>query len=181
MYYRVAIQADTSTRWRWCSTVLSSLDTVFRFLRLNYAPLEHLLVFSSGSCEEIDEQLACENQGLGSSSVTAAHFLQERLLRSPEMTQGTPERDEGADRRWQPSLMGANAARSHPSVQENGTEGSGLVGTGMSALERRRLELEHGPGGDHAVAYRFALPASMPQVLAWMRLLVRVQDGTLPS
>src|SRR5215467_16253533 len=52
--------------------------------------------------------------------------LQERLLRSPEMTQGTPEREEGADRRWQPSLMGAIAARSHPSVQENGTEGTGL-------------------------------------------------------
>ena len=179
MYYRVAIQADTSTRWRWCSTVLSSLDTVFRFLRLYYAPLEHLLVFSSGSCEELDEQLARENQGLGSSSVTAAQFLQEWLIRSPEMTQGTPERDEGADRRWQPSLMGTTAARSHPSVKENGTEGNGLVGTGMSALERRRLELERGPGGDHAVAYRFALPASMPQVLAWTRLMGRVHREEL--
>jgi hypothetical protein len=181
MYYRVAIQADTSTRWRWCSTVLSSLDTVFRFLRLYYAPLEHLLVFSSGSCEEIDEQLARENQGLGSSSVTAAQFLQEQLIRSPEMTQGTPERDEGADRRWQPSLMGAIAARSHPWVKENDTEGTGLVGRGMSRLSSRRLELELGPGGDHAGAYCFALPAYMPQVLAWVRLLVRVQDGTLPS
>src|SRR5215471_7905307 len=181
MYYRVAIQADTSARWRWCSTVLSSLDTVVGFLRLYYAPLEHLLVFSSGSCEEIDEQLARENQGLGSSSVTAAHFLQERLIRSPEMTQGTPERDEGADRRWQPSLMGATAARSHPSVQENGTEGNGLGGTDMSALERRRLELERGPGGDHAVAYRFALSASMPQALAWMRLLAKVHRGEIQS
>lgn len=179
MYYRVAIQADTSTRWRWCSTVLSSLDTVFRFLRLYYAPLEHLLVFSSGSCEELDEQLARENQGLGPGSVTAAQFLQERLIRSPEMTQGTPERDEGADRRWQPSLMGTTAARSHPSVKENGTEGNGLVGTGMSALERRRLELERGPGGDHAVAYRFALPAFMPQVLAWTRLMGRVHREEL--
>jgi|SRR5215467_2614028 len=179
MYYRVAIQADMSTRWRWCSTVLSSLDTVVGFLRLSYAPLEHLLVFSSGSCEEIDAQLARENQGLGSSSVTAAQFLQERLIRSPEMTQGTPEREEGADRRWQPSLMGAIAARSHPSVQENGTEGTGLGGTGMSALERRRLELERGPGGDHDVAYCFALPASMPQVLAWIRLLAKVHRGEI--
>ena len=179
MYYRVAIQADTSTRWRSCSTVLSSLDTVFRFLRLCYAPLEHLLVFSSGSCEELVEQLARENQGLGSCSVTAAQFLQEWLIRSPEMTRGTPERDEGADRRWQPSLMGATAARSHPSVQENGTEGNGLGATGMSALERRRLELERGPGGDHAGAYCFALPASMPQVLAWMRLLAKVHRGEI--
>jgi hypothetical protein len=90
------------------------------------------------------------------------------------VTRETPERNEGAGRRWQPSLMGAIAARSHPSVKENDKEGNGLVGTGMSALESRRLELEHGPGGDHAVAYRFALPASMPQVLAWVRLIGRV-------
>jgi hypothetical protein len=38
-------------------------------------------------------------------------------------------------------------------VQENKScrEGNGLVGGGMSALERRRLERELGPGGDHAV------------------------------
>jgi hypothetical protein len=31
MYYRVAIQVDERD-WRWVSTVLSSLDTIFRFL-----------------------------------------------------------------------------------------------------------------------------------------------------
>ncbi len=41
----------------------------------------------------------------------------------------------------------------------------------------RRLELELGPGGDHDLPYTFALPASMPQVLAWMRLLGRIQRG----
>jgi hypothetical protein len=73
--------------------------------------------------------------------------------------------------------MGAIAARSHPSVKENGKEGNGLVATGASALERRLLELERGPGGDHAVPYRFALPACLPQVLAWMRLLAKVHRG----
>ena len=90
-----------------------------------------------------------------------------------------PAREEGADRRWQPALMGAIAARSHPPVQENGTAGNGLGAPGASALERRRLEIERGPGGDHDVPYRFALPACLPQVLAWMRLLAKVHRGEL--
>ncbi len=49
----------------------------------------------------------------------------------------------------------------------------------MSALERRREELESGPGGDHDIPYSFSLPLSLPQVLAWTTLLVRVQQGEL--
>ncbi len=47
------------------------------------------------------------------------------------------------------------------------------------SLDKKRLELELGPGGDHDESYNFALPASMPQVFAWMRLLARVQRGEL--
>ena len=185
MYYRVAIQRqgdqlDRPPSWQWQSTVLSSPQTLFQFLRLYSAlPQDHLRVFSSCSRESLEERLLQENKGLGSHSVTAAQFLQERRILSPQGTRGTPARDEGADRRWQPSLMGAIAARSHPSVKENGKEGNGLGATGMSALESRRLEIERGPGGDHAVAYRFALPVCLPQVLAWMRLLAKVHRGEL--
>jgi hypothetical protein len=49
----------------------------------------------------------------------------------------------------------------------------------MSALESRRLELELGPGGDHDVPSSFVLPPSMRQVLAWMRLLARIQRREL--
>ncbi len=49
----------------------------------------------------------------------------------------------------------------------------------MSLLERRRGELERGTGGDHDSPYTLTLPASMPQVLAWMKLLARVQNGAL--
>jgi hypothetical protein len=49
----------------------------------------------------------------------------------------------------------------------------------MSALERRREELESGPGGDHDLPYSFSLPLSLLQVLAWTTLLVRVQQGEL--
>jgi hypothetical protein len=47
------------------------------------------------------------------------------------------------------------------------------------APEGKRLEYEHGTGGDHDVPYHFALPLSSPQVLAWMRLLGQVQRGEL--
>ncbi len=48
-----------------------------------------------------------------------------------------------------------------------------------SILESRRLELERGAGGDHDSPYTFALPLSMPQTLAWVELLVKVQQGAL--
>ncbi len=47
----------------------------------------------------------------------------------------------------------------------------------MSPLEKRREECERGAGGDHDLPYRFTLPTSMPQVLAWVKLLARVQQG----
>lgn len=65
-------------------------------------------------------------------------------------------------------------------VNERGGEGSVLESRGRSALERRREGLESGPGGDHDLPpYRFSLPLSLPQVLAWMTLLVWVQRGEL--
>jgi hypothetical protein len=182
MYYCVAIQQDPPSPWQWISTVLSSQQAMCYWLRLRQAlpEFDRLRVFSSLSREGLEEQLTQENEGLPSHSVTAAHFLQKGPIPSPEEIRGTPAHDEGVERRWQPSLMGAIAARSHPAVKENDTEGDGvLAGIGMSALERRRLEQEYGAGGDHDVPYHFALPLSMPQVLAWTMLLGRVQRGEL--
>ena len=48
-----------------------------------------------------------------------------------------------------------------------------------SPLDKRREELERGVGSDHDRPYRFTLPTSMPQVLAWVKLLGRVQQGDL--
>jgi hypothetical protein len=175
MYYRIAIQADASPTWQWKSTVLSSLDALFQWLRLYRAlPQDRLRVFSSSSREDMNEQLVQENTGLLSPSITAAHFLQARLIHSPEVTQGTPERLGGAYQH-----MASIAVATQPSVNERSREGNGLVGRGMSALESRRLALELGPDGDHDVPYHFVPPPSMPQVLAWMRLLARVQRGEL--
>ena len=71
------------------------------------------------------------------------------------------------------------AVISQQAVNECGEEGSALENRGMSALERRREELESGPGGDHDLPYSFSLPISLPQTLAWMTLLARVHCGEL--
>jgi len=98
MYYRIAIrwegdQLNQPPSWQWKSMVLSSLQALFQILRL-YGPLpqDHLRVFSSSSRGSLEEQLAQENKGLSSHSVTAAQFLQQRMILSPEGTWGTPKR-----------------------------------------------------------------------------------------
>jgi hypothetical protein len=91
MYYRVAIQADALPTWQWKSTTISSLNSLLQFLRrFHDLPQDHLRVFSSYSREELGEQLKRENNGLGSDSVTAAQFLQARMLGSQYGTSNTP-------------------------------------------------------------------------------------------
>ena len=66
MYYRVATQLDAAPTCRWKSTVLSSLDILFQFLRLLHAlPQDQLRVFSSASKEGLAEQLESERVELG--------------------------------------------------------------------------------------------------------------------
>ena len=172
MYYRVAIQRrgdqlDRPPSWQWKSTVLSSLQTLFQFLRLYDAlPQDQLLVFFSSSGEGLVEQLAQENRGRESDSVTAAQFLRERMICSPQVARRTSERERGS-----------TAVATQPSLNESCKGLTTLDRGGLSALERRRLELESGAGGDHDLPYWFTGPSSLPQALAWMKLLVRVQDG----
>jgi hypothetical protein len=174
MCYRVAIQRDPSTLWVWKSTVLSSLNTLLQFLRLYRAlPPDRLRVFSSCSREGLAVQLEQENKRLASTSVTAAQFLSERMI-FPSAVQSSAAREGGASLE-----KGTVAVFSQQVVNERNGEGSGLESRGMSVLERRREELESGSGGDHDLPYRFSLPLSLPQVLAWMRLLTKVKHGEL--
>ena len=100
MYYRVAIQVNASPTWQWKSTTLSSLLPVFQFLRrFHDLPQDHLRVFSSSSREEMDEQLKRENNGLESDSVTAAEFLQERMIGSQQVTSTTESIGSAVDER----------------------------------------------------------------------------------
>ena len=175
MYYRVAIRIDSAPIWRWESTVLSSISTVIGFLRLYRAlPPQHLLVCSSASLEGLQEQLEQENQGLLSQAVTAEHFLQERGMQLPAEVQRLAQWQEGTSLGWVTHSVFS---------QEEVRVGSGgetvLLSSAVSALERRREELESGPGGDHDLPYRFSLPLSLSQALAWMTLQARMHRGEL--
>ena len=67
----------------------------------------------------------------------------------------------------------------HLSLNESSGEAQILDEKGVSSLEKRRGELERGARGDHDLPYTFILPTSTPQVLAWMKLLMKVQNGEL--
>jgi hypothetical protein len=130
-------------------------------------------VFSSHTPEGLQEQLRQENSELGSSSVTAAHFLQQRMLHSSGVTSAC----EAQGHEETTSIAVSITTR----LDESSGATSAPLERSMSPLERRLLEHERGTGGDHDVPYHFALPRSMPQVLAWMRLMGRVQRGEVES
>jgi hypothetical protein len=176
MYYRVAIRVDQVPHWQWKSTALSSLDALFQLLRLYRAvPQDHLRVFSSSSSrEEMNVQLVRVNQGLESTSVTAAQFLQERMIGSSAVVWGaTAYGTQGNERATSIAVV------TEQPLGESSREATSPDERGVSLLEQRRVELERGAGGDHDTRYRFTLPISMPQALAWVKLMVRVQDEAL--
>jgi len=163
MYYRVAIQGEAQPAWKWQSTPLSSLNSLLQWLQVYRAfPKERLRIFSSPSLETLTEQLARENQGLFSSSVPALQFLQERRITPQGAAREAFTQGSRADGR-----TASFPAKPSPSPDESG----------MSSLDERREALECGAGGDHDLPYRFTLPTSLPQVLSWVKLLARVQQG----
>ena len=173
MYYRVAWKSNRSSVWQWKSTKLTSLEALFRFLRMySSIPQDHLRVFASSSLESMEEMLMCENKGWESTSITAEEFLCERGIHIGEKTQRVSE---------QYAERGAVAVITRQLVDESSTVQQFLSERNASVLERRRAEVESGTGGDHDMPYTFSLPVSMPQTLAWTKLLVRVQRGELES
>jgi len=173
IYYRVAFQAEQSPTWTWKSTVLTELAAVFGFLRLyRAAPPDRLRVFSSTAKEDLNEQLLRTNRGEASQSATAAQFLQERKISLGEVTGETREQ-RAAER---PAMVSVAGSRGQW-VQQSSTRERFSGENRGSAVEWRRTELERGPGGDHDTAYTFVSATSLPQALAWIRLLGKVQRG----
>lgn len=174
MYYRVAVQVNDEPTWKWKSTVLSSLNTLFQFFRL-YSTLPHdqLLVFSSPQHEGLDEMLKQENNGFITPSVTAEQFLQDRRI---SIQGGQQARSVGEPQRRQRSAITAILP---PLVNEKESAEPPLIERSKSWLEQKRYEIELGAGGDHDQPYTFTLPISLPQWSAWIRLLSKVRDGKL--
>jgi hypothetical protein len=71
------------------------------------------------------------------------------------------------------------AIMSFAEPNESGTSAYALDTWSISVLESWQEELERGSGGDHDLSYTFALPATWPQVLAWIKLLAKVHTGEL--
>jgi hypothetical protein len=158
MYYRIAIQSQSSSACRWVSTPLGSLNSVLQWLRVYQSlPRDRLRVFESASREDLSGQLPCENSEGSSRSILAARFL-----------------TAGSDGPCATARDTTNAAQNTGNFQAQA-----LVRSGENFLDRRRHALECGAGGDHDLPYRFSLPVSMPQLLAWVNLLTRVEHGDL--
>jgi len=173
-YYRVAFQRDQSSAWMWKSTVLDSLDAVFGFLKLYHmVPRDRFRVFFSSSVEYLNEMLARENQGLLSNSLTAEQLLNgSGRIDHPEMQLFESACD--------PHQFTGTAVVSPLTAHLWHMQSQYVPGeVRTNTLEMSRLAVELNGSADHDTAYHFSLPASLPQLLAWTRLLARVQRGEL--
>ena len=171
--YRLALYDRQMNVWTWKTTVLNSLQAVFQLLRSYSAlPQDRIRVFTAASKEELDGLLRYENTDQLSGSATAVQFLQARLVHVPEQRAAAHRGNEPAVR--QATAVATDTSRREQSI----TAGFSAFGS-TDALERKRLEIECGPGGDHDLPYSFSLPVSTPQLLAWARLQTRVQAGEL--
>jgi hypothetical protein len=178
MFYRLASQKDPSALWTWESRVIASLEVLFRILGM-YRSMsrDHLCVFFASSVEGLDLLLDRETKGLASNSIPVEHLLQGRwstnqCISQPELRQFESQlRTGNSVGMVETSTIGEQFL--HEKRRSTTPEGS------MDVLDRRRLEVELGTPGDHDTHYTFTLPISLPQILAWMKLLARVQDGAL--
>ena len=169
IYYRLAMHENETSKWIWKSTVLTSLVAVLHLLRM-YSPIppERIRVFSSHCVGDLAEMLNRENEGSDSGSLTAGEFLRERRLGVQDGTASN-----SIEKLVQRSIAVAVESRT-----QNNSPVSNLTGTNsISLLDQRRLSIELGSGGDHDMPYRFSLPTSTPQLLAWTRLMGKMQAG----
>jgi hypothetical protein len=158
MYYRIAIQVEAQPPWKWQSTVLSSLGSLLQWLQVYRA-----------FPQELNEQLARENQGLCSSGVPALQFLHERRIAS-----------QGAVR--EAALCGTRA--NEPTASISAKPSPSPDEGGMSPLDKQRTELERGAGcsdGQSAAKGLWLLPqrSRSDDLLSHPRLLVDLAQAGL--
>ncbi|HZU69749.1 MAG TPA: hypothetical protein VFA09_20925 [Ktedonobacteraceae bacterium] len=173
IYYRVALRVNETANWQWKSTLLTSPQSVMGLIKMfSCVPQERIRVFFSASPEKLNEMLTRENEGLTSNSMTATQFLsgqrisREDIVRLESEPLNTHEKEVAI-----PAAVTATKA-----INEHHSDTNRA---GISVLDIRRLEVEPGTPGDHDTPYRFSLPVSMPQTLAWLTLMLKVQSGEL--
>ena len=171
-YYRLAMQHRQTDLWNWKSTVVTSLEAVFQLLRIYRAlPQDRLRVFSAPCKEDLTQiRLNEEKNTLGACSVTTAEFSRARKL---QIYDGFDQRTAKTTVQFSTTVTLAS------SWPVNSVATSSLSASGVNDLEKRRLEQEMGPGGDHDLPYTFMLPPTLAQVRVWIQLLAQVQRGEL--
>jgi hypothetical protein len=125
----------------------------------------------------LDLLLDREAKGLASSSIPVEHLLPGRWRTSYSLSQLELRQFESTLGTCGSVGMGAISTGGEPSLHEK--RSSPAPEGRRDVLDRRRLEVERGAGGDHDLLYEFTLPTSTLQVLAWVKLLVRVQESDL--
>src|SRR5438093_1239816 len=84
IYYRVALQSSHSPTWQWRSTILSSLEALFRLLRMyGGLPRDRIRVFFASSASGLDEMLTRQNKGAVSNSMTVEQLASQSWKISP--------------------------------------------------------------------------------------------------
>jgi hypothetical protein len=190
IYFRVALRMDQSSQWRWKSSMLSTPGTLFDFLSMyDCVPKDRLRVFFATSTEWMNEMLARENSGLLSNSITVEEFLMSgrridgKNIRQLEFELGLQESKELIARSVITRKLGDE--RSSLQATSSGEPADPVISEARgnnresNLMRLLREELEWSKGGDYDTPYTFALPVSMPQALAWTRLLAKVQLGEL--
>lgn len=190
IYFRVAIRMDQSSQWRWKSSMLSTPGTLFDFLNMyDRVPKNRLRVFFATSLEFINEMLVRENSGLLSNSITVEEFLSSgkridgQYIRELELELGLQENKTLIARSVITRKLGDE--RSSLQTASSGEPANPVISEARgnnkesNLMRLTREELEWSRGGVYDTPYTFELPVSMPQALAWTRLLAKVQNGEL--
>jgi hypothetical protein len=190
IYFRVAMQMNHSSLWQWKSTVLSTPGTLFDFLKIyDSIAKNRLRVFFATSMECMNEMLVKENRGFVSNSVAVDQFLKSgRKINIPDIKHLESE----LGLRTNKELVAKSVITGQLGYERSPSQATSSVEPANPVIpaaqwynwERNLLgmlqeESEWGSGGDHDTPYTFALPQSMPQALAWTKLLAKVQRGEL--
>ena len=190
IYFRVAIRMDQLSQWRWKSGILNTPGTLFDFLNMyDRVSKNRLRVFFATSKTVMNEMLVRENNGLLSNSLTVEEFLERgrkiegQYIKQLEFELGLQESMEliaksAITRKLGDESSSLQAASfiepTNPVIAE--TRGNNQE---SNFIKQKREKLEWSRGDGYDTLYTFALPVSMPQILAWTRLLAKVQRGEL--
>jgi hypothetical protein len=190
IYFRVALRMNQASQWRWKSGMLNTPGTLFDFLKMyDRVSKNRLRVFFATSMGVMNEMLVRENSGLFSNSITVEEFLKSskridgQHIKQLEFELGLQEGKELIARSAITRKLGdeSSSLQAVSSIEPTTPVSAETRGNNQESNFMRlvREKLEWSSGGGYDTLYTFALPVSMPQALAWTRLLSMVQRGEL--